>query len=155
MSRRITLPGADELFRATGATGHEAAAADLVAPRPLSVAPDPAPDHDLPGTGAGNAAVAVGGPSRSRGGVRQTARPRTRKGQERTPSGRERHDEKITVYLSPEELVELEHARLSLRQDHGLAVDRGRIVREALSVVLAELDARGDSSTIVRRLREG
>jgi hypothetical protein len=59
------------------------------------------------------------------------------------------------VYLSPEELVELEHARLSLRQDHGLAVDRGRIVREALSVVLAELDARGDSSTIVRRLRDG
>ena len=151
MSRRITLPGADELFRVTGGTGPESGAAELMAPRPLSVAPDPAPDH-VP---SAPAAAGTTGAQRSRNGVRQTARPRTRQGQDRLPSGRERHDEKITVYLSPEELVELEHARLSLRQDHGLAVDRGRIVREALSVVLAELDARGDASTIVRRLREG
>ena len=79
---------------------------------------------------------------------------RTRQSGDRQPSGRERHDEKITVYLSPEELVDLEQARLSLRQEHGLAVDRGRIVREALALVLAELEQRGDAATIVRRLRE-
>jgi hypothetical protein len=149
MSRRITLPGADELFRATG-TGPEAAAVDMLAPRPLAVAPDPAPDTP-PTAQPGGAPNPTS--SRSRGGVRQTPRPRNRPGQDRRPSGRERHDEKITVYLSPEELVELEHARLALRQ-HGLAVDRGRIVREALSIVLADLDSRGDSSTLVRRLRD-
>jgi hypothetical protein len=157
MSRRVTLPGADELFRATGPSG-EPVAADMVVPRPLAVAPDPGahgatgpsatvtspPSTVRPGSAAG----------RSRAGVRQTPRPRTRPGQDRLPSGRERHDEKITVYLSPEELVELEGARLALRGEHGLAVDRGRIVREALSVVLADLEARGDASTIVRRLRD-
>ena len=68
-------------------------------------------------------------------------------------SGRERHDEKITVYLSPDELVELERARLALRQEHGLVVDRGRIVREALAIVLGELERRGDGSALVRQLR--
>ncbi|GHC11506.1 MULTISPECIES: hypothetical protein [Streptomyces rochei group] len=71
----------------------------------------------------------------------------------RRPSGRERHDEKITVYVSAEELMDLEHARLVLRGEHGLAVDRGRIVREAVAVVLADLETRGDASILVRRLR--
>ncbi len=71
----------------------------------------------------------------------------------RVPTGRERHDEKITVYVSVAELMDLERARLTLRGDHGLAVDRGRIVREALAVVLADLAAEGESSTLVRRLR--
>ncbi len=71
----------------------------------------------------------------------------------RRPSGRERHDEKITVYVSAEELMDLEHARLVLRGEHGLAVDRGRIVREAVAVVLADLESRGDASILVRRLR--
>jgi hypothetical protein len=71
----------------------------------------------------------------------------------RRSSGRERHDEKITVYVSAEELIDLEQARLTLRGDHGMAVDRGRIVREALAVVLADLDAKGDASILVRRLR--
>ncbi|MFC9684949.1 hypothetical protein ACFTZL_34995, partial [Streptomyces sp. NPDC056948] len=66
---------------------------------------------------------------------------------------RERHDEKITVYVSAEELMDLEHARLVLRGEHGLAVDRGRIVREAVAVVLADLETRGDASILVRRLR--
>ncbi|GAB2916602.1 hypothetical protein [Streptomyces mayteni] len=71
----------------------------------------------------------------------------------RRPSGRERHDEKITVYVSAEELMDLEHARLVLRGEHGLAVDRGRIVREAVAVVLADLESRGEASILVRRLR--
>jgi hypothetical protein len=86
--------------------------------------------------------------------IRQTRRQPLRGGAERRPSGREKHDEKITVYCSAEELFELERARLALRGDHGLVVDRGRIVREAVAVVLADLDAKGESSILVRRLRE-
>ncbi|OII67740.1 hypothetical protein BJP39_23885 [Streptomyces sp. CC77] len=78
---------------------------------------------------------------------------RGRRAASRRPSGRERHDEKITVYVSAEELMDLEHARLVLRGEHGLAVDRGRIVREAVAVVLADLESRGDASILVRRLR--
>jgi len=70
------------------------------------------------------------------------------------PSGRVRHDEKITVYVTSAELMELERARLTLRGEHGLAVDRGRLVREALHLVLGELEAEGEGSALVRRLRE-
>jgi hypothetical protein len=86
--------------------------------------------------------------------IRQTRRQPLRGAAERRPSGREKHDEKITVYCSAEELFELERARLALRGDHGLVVDRGRIVREAVAVVLADLEAKGESSILVRRLRE-
>ena len=73
---------------------------------------------------------------------------------ERQASGRESHSQKITVYLSGQELMELERARLTLRS-YGLAVDRGRIVREALAVLLADLDAVGEESVVARRLRDG
>ncbi len=69
------------------------------------------------------------------------------------PSGRVRHDEKMTVYVTSDELLELEQARLTLRR-HGLAVDRGRVVREALALVLADLEAHGADSALVRRLTE-
>ncbi|WP_329490172.1 hypothetical protein OG618_27240 [Kitasatospora sp. NBC_01246] len=82
-----------------------------------------------------------------------TGRPRPRGRAPRRPTGRERHDEKITVYVSAEELMDLEHTRLVLRGEHGLAVDRGRIVREAIAVVLADLEQRGEASILVRRLR--
>ncbi|MGA8245993.1 MAG: hypothetical protein WB797_03745 [Nocardioides sp.] len=72
----------------------------------------------------------------------------------RRPSGRVRHDEKMTVYVTADELLDLESARLSLRRDHGLAVDRGRVVREALALVLADLDERGFDSMLVQRLVE-
>jgi hypothetical protein len=70
----------------------------------------------------------------------------------RQPSGRVRHDEKMTVYVTADELVDIEHARLNLRRHHGLAVDRGRLVREALAIVLADLELHGDDSELVRRL---
>jgi hypothetical protein len=70
------------------------------------------------------------------------------------PSGRVRHDEKMTVYITSDELLDLEHARLGLRRSHGLAVDRGRVVREAIALVLADFEARGDESALVRRLTE-
>ena len=70
------------------------------------------------------------------------------------PSGRVRHDEKMTVYVTSDELLDLEHARLMLRRAHGLAVDRGRLVREAIALVLADFEAHGDDSALVRRLTE-
>ena len=70
------------------------------------------------------------------------------------PSGRESHPQKITVYLSGTELLDLERARLTLRA-LGITVDRGRIVREALAVSPADLDAEGDKSLVARRLCAG
>jgi hypothetical protein len=71
---------------------------------------------------------------------------------QRKPSGRVRHDEKMTVYVTSDELLDIEHARLTLRREHGLAVDRGRLVREALAIVLADLEAQGADSPLVQRL---
>jgi hypothetical protein len=135
MPRRVSLPGAAELFRATSTDLEETAE------------PDRAADDraDAP------AAVTAVPSSASGAGVRTTSRRRTT-GQ-LGPTGRQRHEEKITVYCSPDELFELEQARLTLRGEHGLAVDRGRIVREAVAVVLADLEAKGESSILVRRLR--
>jgi hypothetical protein len=69
-------------------------------------------------------------------------------------SGRVRHDEKITVYVSSDELLALEQARLTLRARHAMAVDRGRIVREAMSAILADFTEHGRDSELVRRLSD-
>ena len=73
---------------------------------------------------------------------------------QRRGTGRQKHSTKITVYVSDEELLALEHARLALRGEHGLAVDRGRVVREAIAIVLDDLEGHGEDSLLVRRLRE-
>jgi hypothetical protein len=70
----------------------------------------------------------------------------------RKSSGRIRHDEKMTVYVTADELLDIEHARLSLRRHQGLAVDRGRLVREALAMAIADLELNGDDSVLVQRL---
>ena len=130
MSRRVSLPGADELFRNTAT---------------LSAVPSQRENaEEIP-----QAPVAAATPKNS---VRQTPRRRVN-AFDRAPSGREKHDEKITVYLSPDELYDLDQARLALRGDLGLAVDRGRIVRESLAIIIADLEAKGDQSIIARRLR--
>jgi hypothetical protein len=72
----------------------------------------------------------------------------------RKPSGRVKHDEKMTVYVTADELLDLEEARLVLRREHGLALDRGRLVREAVALVLADLDENGLDSLLVQRLTE-
>ncbi|MFI6036413.1 hypothetical protein ACIBBD_20020 [Streptomyces sp. NPDC051315] len=192
MSRRVSLPGADELFRTTGGTALQPSAprrqsngearvpapageSDGVAAASAEDAPQAVPAQRGDGEGAEHVAADAGqadaGESRSRAAAAEraarrqgpqegsaapasAAQPRKRgRAAARRPSGRERHDEKITVYVSAEELMDLEHARLVLRGEHGLAVDRGRIVREAVAVVLADLETRGDASILVRRLR--
>jgi hypothetical protein len=162
MNRRPRLPGADELFRATGGAARSAALAEV---------PDDADGQATRYGGRAGEAVAVASaaPAAAAPDNRddswhsrapdspprpvRIARRADRHGDDLRPTGRERHDEKITVYCSPEELLQLEQARLTLRGAHGLAVDRGRIVREAVAVVLADLEAKGESSILVRRLR--
>ncbi|MDI3419010.1 hypothetical protein [Streptomyces luteolus] len=201
MSRRVSLPGADELFRTTGGMALQASSpnagrrqtnGEVRVPAPAGES-DPAAVAGAAGAASDEDAKAeAGAPAesgestehttaeaesgsgehRSRGGegekpgersgrrqaaaangtASQSGRRRGRAAARR-PSGRERHDEKITVYVSAEELMDLEHARLVLRGEHGLAVDRGRIVREAVAVVLADLESRGEASILVRRLR--
>jgi hypothetical protein len=106
--------------------------------------------------------VAAGRPRLTRGrrvslpGVHELLRPATAAlaaHEDRQASGREAHSQKITVYLSAEELLDLERARLTLRA-RGLIVDRGRMVREAIAVLLADLDAGVEASMLARRLRE-
>ena len=89
-------------------------------------------------------------------GVHELLRPATREetaSDGRPASGREAHSQKITVYLSADELLDLERARITLRA-RGLSVDRGRMVREAIAVLLADLDAGVESSALARRLRQ-
>ena len=150
MTRRASLPGADELFRRTSDVEPEPVApamaqvqtsAQASSVQASSIVLDPEPTQGVTSPGPEVAHV------------RPTPRRRTRSAGDRRPSGRERHEEKITVYVSPEELVELEQAKLILRAQHGLAVDRGRIVREALAMLIADLETKGDDSILVRRLR--
>jgi hypothetical protein len=82
------------------------------------------------------------------------AEPEPSESRQRSSSGRVRHDEKMTVYVTAEELIDLEHARLTLRRA-GIGVDRGRLVREAVAIALADLDANGPDSVLAQRLGQG
>ena len=120
MSRRVSLPGASELFGGAA---------------PKQTRPEKRTTTDSP-TPAG-------------------VRSRTAVVDDRKSSGRIRHDTKITVYVTEEELLGLEQTRLALRAEHGLMADRGRIVREALAVLLADFDTEGEHSVVAKRLRKG
>ncbi|MFB9925719.1 cobyrinic acid a,c-diamide synthase [Amycolatopsis halotolerans] len=130
MSRRASLPGASELFRLTSSPATPALE------RPSVPAPaEPVVPRSTPSAPAD---------------TDQLARNAARSG-----SGRTKHDAKITVYVSGEELLAMEQARLNLRAKHELVVDRGRLVREAVAVLLADFDQRGEESVLVQRLRSG
>ena len=127
MARRVSLPAADDLFRPT-APGPDP---EVGKPQgPVRAVPDE-PEQVETG-GAGEAG--------------ETGQPKKR------ASGRVKHDEKMTVYVTSDELLDLERTRLELRAVHGLAVDRGRLVREAIDLVLADFHEHGDDSMLVRGL---
>ena len=125
MPRRVGLPGASELFRSTS----EALAENADVARPI---PDAAADAKPPRRRKPAASVD--------GTVEHT--------------GRVRHDEKITIYVSSEELLALERLRLDLRAEHGLAVDRGRIVRAAIASALAAIAEQGADADVLKRLAQ-
>ena len=114
----------------------------------------PAADDLFRPTDADSRTEAQQGPRRVRAVADAAAGAEAHDAAPRRPSGRVRHDEKMTVYVTADELLDIEHARLLLRREHGLAVDRGRLVREAVAMVLADLEAQGADSALVRRLVE-
>jgi hypothetical protein len=123
VSRRASLPGAEELFRRTGERRQESRREAEPPPETevdkatkLQVAKSPAPAE--------------------------------------TPRKAPKHDEKITFYCTGDDLMRLEQARLKLRADYGIGVDRGRIVRAALAYVLEDFDARGEDSILLREVEE-
>ncbi|MGJ9420952.1 hypothetical protein [Aeromicrobium sp. CF3.5] len=119
MPRRVSMPGADELFRATAREG-------------LTDAP------------AAEAATTDDATRRLRPVDRDSS----------TESGRVKHDEKMTIYVTADELLAVEHARLQLRVALGRTVDRGRFVRAAVALALADLEEHGVDSQVARRLSE-
>lgn len=141
MSRRASLPGASELFRRTSSPA-------LDQPALLersSVEGSGRNGHGSAG-GAGN-----GGGNRASAESRQQL---SRSAKAAGGSGRQKHDAKITVYVSNEELFAMEQTRLALRGSHELVVDRGRLVREAVAVLLADFEEHGEDSVLVQRLRD-
>jgi hypothetical protein len=171
VTRRPVLPGAAELFRRTDVQAQPPApvtelatlAAAQSSPALRSAALRDADDDSTPSVATPPLTlvpdVAGGAPrivvdelashrsTLPAAAPKQVARPRAEK-------GRTRHEEKITVYCSADELLALETARLTLRGQHGVAADRGRIVREAINVLLADLEVHGEDSVLVRRLRK-
>lgn len=120
MSRRASLPGAEELFRRTASE--------------KASAPKPAEPKEV----AKSTKLQVATPPEA----------------EAVPKKAPKHDEKVTFYCTAEDLMGLERARLQLRSEHGIAADRGRIVRAALAYVLEDFEARSDDSILLRRLGE-
>jgi hypothetical protein len=153
MTRRVSLPGVDELFRS--AKDNRAAEPEVVQTPSLQIAkepevadesigevlileaaaPEPEPKPELePEPASLPAPVAV-------------------VSVEGEAARRPRHDEKVTFYCTASDLTRIERARLALRADHKLASDRGRIVRAALAEILDDFESNGSSSALVRRLR--
>jgi hypothetical protein len=163
VTRRPVLPGASELFRRTD-TPPEPEVTELPSLSTTTSSPAlrgparRAEETALPLTLVPGGAAAPGDElaafrAAAPAAAPPVAAPLTRGRPQRGRVERTRHDEKITVYISAEELVALESARLTLRAQHGVAADRGRIVREAVAVLLADLEERGEDSVLVRRLR--
>ncbi|MWA05053.1 hypothetical protein F8568_032760 [Actinomadura sp. LD22] len=143
-SRRVRLPGVDEIFRPTAPPPGPAPGASGCPPAPGRARPEHAVrEYAAPEPAGAERAVPGTGPSRI-----------TAPAAGRRPTGRQRHDSKITVYISSDELLALEQLRLRLRADHALPVDRGRLVREAVAAMIGDFDALGEHSTLVRRLRD-
>lgn len=120
MSRRASLPGADELFRPTGSRRG---------------APSEKEDKSPSSRGEKSTNLQVADPA---------------------PAGRKapRHETKVTFYCTNADLTALDKARLTLRAEHGVGADRGKVVRTALSYVLEDFEARGEDSILMRRLQE-
>jgi len=65
-----------------------------------------------------------------------------------------RHAEKITIYLTPDELARLDKLVCHIKHDLGIKTDRSRVAREALALVRDDIHRAGSKSAVVRRLRE-
>ncbi len=164
MTRRPVLPGASELFRRTDSASADAEVTELPSLRATASSPALRSTRQAEETSSGMPLTlvpggAAGGGADDLASYRTAASPPTlqpsvpTRGRPMRRTDRTKHDEKITVYISADELMALESSRLTLRGQHGVAADRGRIVREAIAVILADLEERGEDSVLVRRLK--
>ena len=167
MTRRPVLPGASELFRRTDSAPSAPEVTELpslstTASSPALRGASPGRRDEADGQHGMPLTLVPGGAADSvddLAGLRAvqpvpTLQPHVpTRGRPTRRTDRTKHDEKITVYISADELLALETARLTLRGQHGVAADRGRIVREAIAVILADLDERGEDSVLVHRLK--
>jgi hypothetical protein len=127
VSRRASLPGAEELFRRTSTSDRSRESREEVREgRQVDKSPKLQVAVDAEGTPYPDA----------------------------QPKKAPRHQEKVTFYCTGEDLMALESARLRLRSEHGVAADRGRIVRAALGYVLEDFEARAEDSILLRRLED-
>ena len=168
MTRRPVLPGASELFRRTDTVPAAPEVTELPNLGAATSSPalrgggarraeDDEAGPGMPLTLVPGGAVSAGGDdlaSFRSAAPAPTLQPNIpTRGRPVRRTDRTKHDEKITVYISADELMALESARLTLRGQHGVAADRGRIVREAIAVLLADLGERGEDSVLVHRLK--
>ena len=187
MTRRVSLPGVDELFRSSKASSPEADAdsrngdanlqivkdtdvlGDEQPPEAGEAPPAPAPvGQDVPrvaAVGDEPAAVAAVALAPVPDAVPPAAPPAPGPAPAPEPAAtpapaadpdegkRPRHEEKVTFYCTGSDLTRIERARLTLRAEHRLASDRGRIVRAALAEILDDFERRGADSALVARLR--
>jgi hypothetical protein len=124
VSRRASLPGAEELFRKTSDRTRE-----------------PRPSSETSKQDAKSTKLQVATPASEV--AEAAAQPKAPK-----------HEEKITFYCTPDDLMAIERTRLELRSAYGVTADRGRIVRAALAYVLEDFNARGEDSVLLRKLTD-
>jgi len=151
VTRRASLPGVEELFRSSKdrpadneppeveeAVPEVAPSPPVILATPLQVAqaPEPAVNKSPSGQVSEEPELQV-----------------PRASEAASDAKRPRHDEKVTFYCTASDLTRIERARLSLRADHKLASDRGRIVRAALAEILDDFEVRGPDSALVRHLQ--
>jgi hypothetical protein len=123
VSRRASLPGAEELFRRTSAE-----------PKPIRKESESTKEVDKSTR------------------LQVAEQPAVAPAPAPVPKKGPKHEEKITFYCTRDDLMALERTRLALRSDHGVAADRGKIVRAALNYVLEDFDARAEDSILLRQL---
>jgi hypothetical protein len=122
VSRRASLPGAEELFRKTSGSRETRPSAETS-------------QQDAKSTKL------------------QVATPPAESAAPAAKSKAPKHEEKITFYCTPDDVMTIERTRLELRANYGLSADRGKIVRAALAYVLEDFSARGEDSVLLRKLR--
>jgi hypothetical protein len=159
VTRRVSLPGVDELFRSSRTPppgpDDDAKSASRQVDKDAEVQADPIPKLQVV-----TASTAMGAAARP-----ELTEPTATPGPPEPSPGptpapvagedtkRPRHEEKVTFYCTGSDLTRIERARLTLRADYRLASDRGRIVRAALAEILDDFEQHGADSALVRRLR--
>ena len=127
MSRRASLPGAEELFRRTSTSD-----------RPRETREEARENRQVDKSPKLQVASGPENPAETQSETKKAPR----------------HQEKVTFYCTSDDLMAIESTRLQLRAQHGVAADRGKIVRAALGYVLEDFEARGEDAILVRRLTE-